>query len=139
MIQKVVATSGYFDPLHVGHLRLFREALKLGDKLVVIVNNDGQAKLKKGKAFMPMEERIEILRALACVDEVIPSIDLDRTVCKTLEMLRPDVFVKGGDSTPENVPEKAACDLMACKIIYQVGGEKIQSSSWLINKKHTSL
>ncbi len=126
-----VVTSGYFNPLHKGHVRLLEEAKKLGDKLIVIVNNDNQVKLKGSKVFMNEDERCEIVRALRCVDTVVTSLDQDRTVIKTLDALRPHIFAKGGDSTDDNVPEKEICDTIGCKIILGVGGDKIQSSSQL--------
>lgn len=129
--RKVVAVSGYFDPLHIGHVRYLQAAKRLGDKLVVILNNDGQARLKKGAPFMLERERREILQALRCVDDVILSIDTDRTVRETLKIVRPDIFAKGGDSTGENTPEQDVCDEIGCIVFFGVGGEKIQSSSWL--------
>ena len=83
----IVAASGYFDPLHIGHVEYLREAKKLGDKLIVIVNNKKQTLMKKGFEFMPIKERIEIVKAMSFVDEVIESIDEDGSQCKTLEML----------------------------------------------------
>ena len=123
-----VCTSLYGNPIHKGHVRLMEEARKLGDYLVVIVNNDKQVALKGSKVFMDEQERCEIVKALRCVDEVVLSIDEDRTVRKTLESIKPDIFAKGGDSTDENVPEKGICP-----IVFGVGGGKIQSSSWLKN------
>ena len=93
----VVAVSGYFDPIHVGHLELLKLARQLGDKLVVIVNNDQQAVLKKGKSFMNEKDRMEIVSALQSVDEVFLSIDNDKSVCKSLEFLKPNIFANGGD------------------------------------------
>lgn len=124
-----VATSGFFNPVHIGHIRLMQEAKKLGDHLTVIVNNDVQVALKGSKVFMGEIERCQIIQALACVDEVMLSIDNDRTVCETLKLIKPDIFAKGGDSSPDNVPEQAIC-----KVVFDVGGGKIQSSSWLKNK-----
>ena len=89
---KVVAVSGYFDPIHVGHLEYLKMAKSLGDKLVVIINSDYQAGLKKGKSFMLEQDRLEIVQALRCVDEVFLSIDKDKSVCKSLEYLKPDIF-----------------------------------------------
>ena len=129
---KTVVASGYFDPLHIGHIRYLREAKKLGDKLIVILNNDKQAKLKKGRSFMPVNEREEILKSLEFVDEVVISKDEDLSVCKTLEMLKPDIFAKGGDRTIDNIPEKEICEKFGIKMVFGVGGEKVQSSSWLI-------
>ena len=82
---KIVATSGYFDPLHVGHLECLEMAKKLGDKLIVIVNSDLQAQLKKGKSFMNEQDRLKIVSALKCVDEVFLSIDKDKTQCESLK------------------------------------------------------
>lgn len=128
----IVCTSGYFNPVHVGHLRLFKEASKLG-KLTVIVDNDEQVKLKGGE-FMNQDERMEILKAIKYVDKVVLSIDKDRTIKETLALVNPDIFVKGGDSTKENVPELEVCEKLGIKVIFGVGGDKIQSSSWLKNK-----
>lgn len=132
--KKIVCTSGYFDPLHIGHLRLLEDAKKLGDWLVVIINNDKQAEMKKGKPFMPALERKKIIEALRIVDEVIISIDEDRTVRETLRLVKPHVFAKGGDSVPENVPELVICDELGIEAVFDIGGGKIQSSSWLIKK-----
>ena len=133
----VVATSGYFNPIHIGHIRLFEEAKKLGTKLVVIVNNDEQVKLKGSIPFMNEKERVEIITALAMVDNVILSIDKDRTIHKTLELIKPDIFAKGGDSSLDNLPkaEIETCRAIGCKIVFNVGkGGKIQSSSWLAER-----
>ena len=89
---KIVATSGYFDPLHVGHIECLELAKQLGDKLVVIVNSDFQAKLKKGKSFMNQEDRMKIISALKCVDEVFLSIDKDKTQCESLKYLKPHKY-----------------------------------------------
>lgn len=129
---KVVA-SGYFDPLTVGHVEYLEKAKKLGDKLIVIVNNDTQASLKKQFSFIKQDERLTIVKALRCVDEVVLSIDQDRTVCKTLEMLKPDIFAKGGDQNIGTIPEKEICDIYNIKIIDGLG-DKIQSSRWLLKQ-----
>ncbi len=131
---KIVCTSGHWNPVHVGHIKLFEEAKKLGDKLIVIVNNDEQVRLKGAKVFMDEKERCAIIKAIKYVDHVVLSIDDDKTVRKTLAMIKPNIFAKGGDSTTKNVPEKAVCKRHKIKIIYNVGGGKIQSSSWLKNK-----
>lgn len=117
--------------LHIGHIECFELAKKLGDKLIVIVNNDKQAALKKGKEFMPFKERIEIIKAIKWVDEVFPSIDEDKTVCKSLEAVRPDIFAKGGDRMAGEIPEGEVCRRLGIKIVDGLG-EKIQSSSSLI-------
>lgn len=128
-----VCTSGYMNPLHKGHIRLLEDARALGDRLVVIVNNDRQVILKGSKPFMDEEERLIMVRALRCVDEAVLSIDDDRTIRKTLAMVKPDIFAKGGDSTPDNVPEQEVCDVHNIRLAYGVGGGKIQSSSTLKN------
>ena len=124
----VVAVSGYFDPIHVGHLELLKLARQLGDKLVVIVNNDKQAILKKGKSFMNENDRMEIISALQSVDEVFLSIDNDKNVCKSLEFLKPDIFANGGDRSLSEIPETAVMKKYSIKIVDGVG-EKIRSSS----------
>ena len=129
----VVVASGYFNPLHVGHVRYFKEAKKLGTKLIVIVNTDEQAKIKGSTPFMEEKERAEIVSSLRPVDDVVMSIDKDKTVRKTLELIKPDIFTKGGDSTLDNVPEKEVCERLGIKLVFVKGG-KVQSSSWLINK-----
>ena len=125
-----VAVSGYFDPIHVGHLEYLRMAKELGDSLVVIVNNNYQCKLKKGKHFMDENDRIEIVKALRFVDEVFLSVDLDRTVCKSLEKVKPDIFANGGDRATSEVPETPICKKFNIKMIDGLG-EKIRSSSSL--------
>jgi len=139
----VVAVSGGFDPLHYGHVRMFKEAKALGDELVVILNNDNWLKDKKGTSFMPQEERKEILEAIRYVDRVVLTDHApgeyftDRSVCRSLEKLHPDVFANGGDRHPEGdpVPEVELCDKLGIKMVYNVGlGGKVQSSSWLIAK-----
>ncbi len=106
----VIAVSGYFDPIHVGHLEYLKMAKSLGDKLVVIINSDYQAELKKGKSFMPEADRLEIVGSLRCVDEVFLSIDKDKSVCKSLEHIKPDIFANGGDRSLEEIPETAVME-----------------------------
>lgn len=130
---KIVCVSGYFDPVHVGHLEYFKMARALGDKLVVIVNNDKQAEMKKGKHFMPVKERKIILEEFRCVDEVVIAIDDDRTVRKTIESLepKPHMFCNGGDQFNTIIPEAEICEKYGIDLVDGLG-EKIQSSSWLI-------
>jgi len=130
----IVAVSGGFDPVHIGHIRYLKEAKKLGDRLIIILNSDEFLMKKKGYIFMPFDERKEILESIRWVDEVIPSIDKDQTVCKTLSKLKPDIFAKGGDRTLENIPEREVCEKLGIKMVFRVGGGKVQSSSWLLNK-----
>lgn len=127
-----VCTSGYFNPVHVGHIALLKRARELGDRLVVIVNTDYQVSLKGSKPFMNEQERCDIVRAIRYVDEVVLSIDEDRTIRKTLQMIEPDIFAKGGDSTFDNVPELAVCKRLGIKVVTGLG-DKIQSSSWLLS------
>lgn len=136
--QIIVATSGYFDPLHVGHVEYLRKAKALGDKLIVIVNNDKQAVLKKGYEFMPFAERVEIVKSLKFVDEVFLSIDEDKSVCKSLEAVKPDIFAKGGDRLSTNIPEAEICKKLGIKIADGLGN-KIQSSSDLVEKQKANL
>lgn len=128
---KIVA-SGYFDPIHVGHIEYLKKAKELGGKLIVIVNNDKQAFLKKGFSFMNENERMEIVKNIKHVDEVFLSIDEDSTVCKSLEKLKPDIFAKGGDRNSSNIPESTICKKHNIQIIDGLG-EKIQSSSNLVS------
>ena len=125
-----VAVSGYFDPIHIGHLEYLRMAKELGDSLVVIVNNNYQCKLKKGKHFMDENDRVEIVKALRFVDEVFLSIDNDRTVCKSLEEIKPDIFANGGDRATSEVPETPVCKKFNIKMVDGLG-DKIRSSSSL--------
>jgi cytidyltransferase-like protein len=133
---KVVAASGYFNPLHKGHVEYLEKARSLGDKLVVIVNSDHQRALKQSKVFMLEDERMAIVSALRCVDEVILSIDKDGTVCDTLALVKPDVFAKGGDRFASEIPEAKVCQELGIEMVDGLG-EKIQSSSWLLNLKET--
>ena len=131
---KVVAISGYFDPIHVGHLEYINMAKKLGDKLVVIVNNNYQCELKKGKPFMDEKDRVTIVSNLKNVDEVFLSIDKDKTVCASLEKIKPDIFANGGDRKNYEIPESFICKKYDIKIIDGLG-EKIRSSSDLTGLK----
>ena len=131
-----VAVSGGFDPVHIGHIRSFREAKKLGDKLLIILTRDDQLTRKKGYYFMPFEERKEILERIEGVDRVVPNIDDGITSNESLEYYRPDIFAKGGDRTEDKMPEieKDICEKIGCKIVYGIGGDKIQSSSSLVER-----
>ena len=131
---KIVVTSGYFDPLHIGHIECLELARQLGDKLIVIINNDLQTKLKKGKSFMNEKDRMKIISALRCVDEVFLSIDKDKTQCESLKYLKPNIFAKGGDRTSCEIPESKICKELGIKIIDGLG-KKIRSSSELTGMK----
>jgi len=140
--KKVVAVSGGFDPLHIGHIRLFQEAKKLGDELVVILNNDHWLRKKKGSEFMIEEERKEIIEALACVDKVIISSHskninfknvTDKSVCDDLAKIKPHIFANGGDRFVDDIPEFKLCNELGIKMVFNVGhGGKVRSSSELL-------
>lgn len=143
--KKTVAVSGGFDPLHVGHVRYINEARKLGDRLIVILNNDNWLTGKKGYSFMSESDRKEILLSLSVVDKVILTAhkkgDSDRSVCRELRKLRPDIFANGGDRTPTDAkkgssslsPEVGLCRELGIKVAFSVGkGGKIRSSSDIV-------
>lgn len=135
---KIVCVSGGFDPIHVGHVRLIQEAAALGDELVVIINNDHWLMKKKGYVFMPQDQRREIIEGLRGVTRVVftshaPG-DEDRSVCRELREIKPQIFANGGDRKPDGdpVPEVLVCDELGIEMVYNVGaGGKMQSSSWL--------
>ena len=129
-----IAVSGYFDPIHVGHLEYLKMAKSLGDILVVIVNNNHQCILKKGKFFMDENDRLEIVKAIKYVDEVVLSVDQDKTVCKSLELIRPNIFANGGDRSTDEVPETSVCKKYKIEMVDGLG-EKIRSSSSLTGIK----
>jgi D-beta-D-heptose 7-phosphate kinase/D-beta-D-heptose 1-phosphate adenosyltransferase len=129
--RKTVAVSGGFDPVHVGHVRMISEAAKLGD-VIIIANSDEWLIRKKGYMFMPYEERQEILYNFKGVIDVIEASDDDGSVCKTLEKIKPDIFANGGDRKNDNVPEVALCNELGIELVWNIGGNKIQSSSELV-------
>tara|TARA_B100000212_G_scaffold165196_1_gene124275 strand:- start:187 stop:594 length:408 start_codon:yes stop_codon:yes gene_type:complete len=131
---KKIAVSGYFDPIHVGHIEYINNAKKLGDWLVVIVNNNNQCALKKGKYFMDEKDRVLIVKNIKAVDEVFLSIDEDKTVCKSLKKVNPDVFANGGDRKNYEIPESKVCKENNIQIIDGLG-DKIRSSSDLTGLK----
>lgn len=129
---KVVAVSGYFNPLHVGHLEMMERAKRLGDKLVAIVNNDAQVKLKGSVPFMSQTDRMKIVAALRWVDKVVLSVDKDKTVRKSLAKVKPDIFANGGDRKSLNdVPEFSICQKLGIQMVDGLG-RKIRASSKLI-------
>lgn len=128
-----VAASGYFNPLHKGHVEYLQKAKSLGDYLVVIINNDKQRALKNSKEFMDEQERMFIVSALKCVDEVFLSVDQDTSVCESLAAIKPNIFAKGGDRFSSEIPESKICKQLGISIVDGLG-EKVQSSSWLLNK-----
>ena len=137
--KNIVAVSGGFDPLHLGHIRLLKKAKSLGTELVVILNNDNWLKKKKGFVLIPQEERKEIIKSLKWVNRVVitghRANPKDISVNKELKKIRPNIFANGGDRTKKNIPEVTMCKKINCKMVFNVGaGGKIQSSSWLLNR-----
>ena len=137
---KAIIVSGYFNPLHKGHLEYLNNAKAIADKLIVIVNNDHQRELKGSKAFQDEEERVIIISNLKAVDEVVLSVDQDRTVCDTIRHISEKfgedcelAFANGGDQSNETIPEVPVCEELGIALIDGLG-EKIQSSSWLLEK-----
>jgi cytidyltransferase-like protein len=135
----VYMTSGGFDPLHVGHLRCILATVDMAEKdggyVAIIVNGDGFLKRKKGKPFMSAAERAEIIAGIRGVDAAIIWDDGGQTVIGAIEVLRPDYFTKGGDrAVPEDIPEWEICEKIGCEVIFNVGGVKVQSSSWLLEE-----
>ena len=147
---KIVIISGYFDPIngpgHIDYLKLSKEVATKDGLLVVIVNNDEQAILKKGKFFMKSVDRVTILKELRDVDDVVESIDSDRTVRKTIKMVYNKyknrygdklemLLANGGDvNNDESMPEKSVCDELGIKLTEKLG-DKVSSSSWLTGLK----
>ncbi|HEY4508273.1 MAG TPA: adenylyltransferase/cytidyltransferase family protein [Candidatus Paceibacterota bacterium] len=143
----IIAVSGGFDPLHVGHARLFNEAKKLGDELIVILNNDNWLHTKKGYSFMPEKERKELIEGLRAVDRVVLTShkkgDTDRSICRELRKLKPDIFANGGDRDNRDAkkkssslnPEAVLCEQLGIRTVFNVGkGGKVRSSSELVNQ-----
>lgn len=136
--EKAIIVSGYFNPIHKGHLDLFKKAKSQADKLWVIVNSDLQRELKGSTAFMSDTERLEIVQSIKWVDYALISSDRDRTQCYTLEQFynmfsdKYDlVFANGGDQTNDTIPEKEVCERLGIQLLDGLG-DKIQSSSWLL-------
>ncbi len=142
-MQKIIILSGGFDPVHIGHIRMFKEAKERGDVVIVGANSDEWLNRKKGRAFMPLVERIEILKAIEYIDYVWTFDDKDNTACKLIDKVIQKFsdragefkiyFGNGGDRTDETTPEINFCNQNDINMIWGIGGEKIQSSSDLIN------
>ena len=142
-MQKIIVLSGGFDPVHIGHIRMFREAKEKCDIVIVGANSDAWLNRKKGKPFMPLNERIEILKAIKYIDYVWAFNDEDDTACKLIDKVIQKFsvgngdfkifFGNGGDRTNETTPEIEFCNQHNVDMIWDIGGEKIQSSSDLIN------
>jgi len=138
--QKAIIVSGYFNPIHKGHLEYFNNAKAMADQLFVIVNNDNQRELKGSKEFQDENERMIIVSNIKAVDKAILSIDTDRTVCATIKMIAEQFgnkfelgFANGGDQNNDTIPERSVCKEMNVTLIDGLG-DKIQSSSWLLKK-----
>ena len=141
-----VLVSGGFDPVHIGHIRLFKEAKALGDYLIVLANNDNWLLKKKGFVFMNQDERKAVLEAIRWVDEVRitshPENPTDMSICADLAIIKPDIFANGGDRTKQDAdtsssslnPEQKLCQDLGIKMVFNVGGEKAQSSSDLVKR-----
>ena len=140
-MKKAIIVSGYFNPIHKGHLELFEKAKEAGDALIVIVNNDKQREMKGSKFFMDEQERVQIIRALSIVDMAWISIDEDSTQNETLKLMFGKfsetyklAFANGGDQNNDTIPERKTCGQYGIELIDGLG-DKIQSSSWLLGKK----
>jgi D-beta-D-heptose 7-phosphate kinase/D-beta-D-heptose 1-phosphate adenosyltransferase len=141
MKKKAIIVSGYFNPIHKGHLEYFNSAKSLADELFVIVNSDVQRALKGSKEFQEEEERLFIVQNIKAVDKAIISIDTDRTVCESIRSISETYgkeydlgFANGGDQNNNSIPEVPVCKELGIQLIDGLG-EKIQSSSWLLGKK----
>jgi cytidyltransferase-like protein len=139
-MKKAVIVSGYFNPIHKGHLEYFHNAKAHGDALFVIVNSDQQRALKGSKEFQDEQERLFIVSNLRVVDKAILSTDQDRTVCETLAHIHKEfgddyhlAFANGGDQNNDTIPERPVCNKLGIELIDGLG-DKIQSSSWLLKK-----
>jgi len=141
MKQKAIIVSGYFNPIHKGHIEYMHKSKAYGDQLFVIVNNDLQRALKGSKEFQSELERILIVENLRVVDKTFLSIDADRTVIETIKLIHANfsnqydlAFANGGDQNNTSIPEKPICELLGIELIDGLG-DKIQSSSWLLKNK----
>ena len=141
-MKKAIIVSGYFNPLHKGHIEYFKLSKNKGDILIVIVNNDIQRELKQSKEFMNEDERCLIISELKLVDIVYKSIDVDRTVKMTLELIHKELsskfslsFANGGDQNNNTIPEKSLCEKLGISLIDGLG-DKVQSSSWILKNKN---
>ena len=141
MKKRAIIVSGYFNPIHKGHLEYFNNAKELADELFVIVNSDLQRALKGSKEFQLEEERLFIVQNIKAVDKAIISIDKDRTVCESIAHLHEEYsneyelgFANGGDQNNNSIPEAPICNQLGIKLIDGLG-DKIQSSSWLLKNR----
>ena len=140
MKRKAVIVSGYFNPVHKGHLELFKKANEIGDFLIVLVNSDHQRKLKGSKEFQDENERLQIIQSLKSVGYACISVDKDKTQVESLKMVYHKfgdvfdlIFANGGDQTNKTIPESLVCNELGITLVDGLG-DKIQSSSWLLKK-----
>ena len=138
MKKKAIIVSGYFNPLHKGHIEYFQKAKSKGDELFVIINNDLQRRLKGSKEFMDELERLEIIQSIRYVDYALISQDKDKTQCQTLETFSEMfgeqyhlIFANGGDQNNDTIPEREVCERVGIELVDGLG-DKVQSSSWLL-------
>ncbi|MAF25059.1 hypothetical protein CL634_05735 [bacterium] len=129
--ETTIMLSGGFDPIHIGHIRMILAAAKLGN-VIVVLNSDRWLMEKKGYVFIPWDERAEIIGAIRGVQNIIGVNDTDGTVCAALKIVKPDIFGNGGDRTNKNTPEMDVCKALGIKMVWGLGGEKVQSSSELV-------
>ena len=141
-MKTLVIASGYFNPIHIGHIKLIKTAKSLGDELLVLVNNDKQQILKKGKIIMEEDERLEIVKAIRYVDHVFLSVDEDPTVKASLAAIATKfadykiIFANGGDRKDKKlVPEAPICEEFGIEMLFNVGGNEKANSSSDINKR----
>ncbi len=132
MTKKIIAISGGADPVNLGHVRMISDAAKYRN-VVFILNSDDWLRRKKGYVFMPFDERYEILEAFRDIYDVISVDDFDGTVCEAIKETKPDYFGNGGDRTNKNTPERALCEGLDIEMVWGLGGDKIQSSSELVD------
>ncbi|TDQ19389.1 D-beta-D-heptose 7-phosphate kinase/D-beta-D-heptose 1-phosphate adenosyltransferase [Algoriphagus boseongensis] len=137
-MKKAIIVSGYFNPIHKGHIEYFNNAKSVGDELIVIINSDHQRALKGSKEFQLEDERMFIVSNIKSVDRVYLSIDQDRTVCETIRKVYQELssshhlaFANGGDQNNQSIPEVPVCEELGIELIDGLG-DKIQSSSWLL-------
>ncbi len=146
-MENVIAVSGGFDPVHKGHIRMFKEAKKKAKEMygeegtvTIILNNDNWLMLKKGYHVMEQKERKEILEELRSVDSVVITRHAkdakDMSVCAALKTIKPTIFANGGDRKAHNIPEYDLCEKLGINMIFNIGGDKVQSSSHLIKKEN---
>ena len=130
---RTIIISGGFDPIHVGHIRMIKDAASYGE-VTAVVNSDDWLMRKKSYVFMPFEERCEVLQAIREVSDTASVDDTDNTVCEALRRLKPAMFGNGGDRTDKNTPEQDVCEELGIHMVFGLGGGKVQSSTELVEK-----